>query len=257
MLEDLSVSQDDLYRAIKHLHRDLPNLRRLTLARCHLQCLPSIGTLYPFLTVLSLEEADLTSARYLAASPYPSSAAADIWTRLIDEDDARAEERNRTKRNRSTGWFASHPAPLARSEYLARAAAQEADAGDFGAERYAAIMDAHLLTFFDDQLQRNDFAASKYILDQMAGNEWRSIHHLMQGELFRKRGLPRDLVTAEESYRTAIAAGATQPEAWRGLGLTLMRARNHEQGAAALATYLELAPDAPDAPMMQMMIKGS
>ena len=118
-------------------------------------------------------------------------------------------------------------------------------------------MDPFLLTFFEDQLQRNDFAASKYILDQMGSDAWRPIHYVMQGDLYRKRGLPRDLVTAEAAYRAAIDAGSTRPEAWRGLGLTLMRARNREQGAEALATYLELAPDAPDAPMMQMMIKGS
>ncbi len=203
------------------------------------------------------KEADVASADYLAASPYASRAAADIWVRLIDEDDARAEERNRRKRGRSTGWFASHPAPLARSEYLARATADHADDGDYGFERYGETMDPYLLTFFEDQLQRNDFAASKFILDQMGGDQWRPIHYVMQGELYRKRGLPRDLVTAEEAYRTAIEAGSTRPEAWRGLGLTLMRARNREQGAEALATYLELAPDAPDAPMMQMMIKGS
>lgn len=203
------------------------------------------------------KQADITSADYLAASPYASAAAADIWVRLIDEDDARAEERKRRKRGRSTGWFASHPAPLARSEYLARAAEIHADDGEYGYERYAETMDPFLLTFFEDQLQRNDFAASRYILDQMAGDQWRAVHYVMQGELYRKRGMPRDLVTAEESYRAAIDAGTTRPEAWRGLGLTLMRARNREQGAEALATYLELAPDAPDAPMMQMMIKGS
>ena len=203
------------------------------------------------------KEADLVSSDYLKASPYPSRAAADIWVRLIDEDDARAEERKRRKRGRSTGWFASHPAPMERSQYLARAAETNADDGDYGFDRYAEVMDPVLLTFFEDQLQRNDFAASKYILDQMGGDQWRPIHYVMQGDLYRKRGLPRDLVTAEEAYRTAIGAGSVRPEAWRGLGLTLMRARNHEQGAQALATYLELAPGAPDAPMVQMMIKGS
>ena len=202
-------------------------------------------------------EADLISSSYLAASPYPSSAAAEIWVRIIDEDDARAEERRRRRRGRDASWFASHPAPYERSVYLARAAEEHADIGDFAAGRYAEMMDPHLLTFFEDQLQRNDFAASKYILDQVAGDDWRPIHYVMQGELHRKRGTPRDLATAEEAYRAAIEGGTENPLAWRGLGLTLLRARQNEAGRSALETYLEMSPDAADAPMIQMMIKGS
>jgi predicted Zn-dependent protease len=202
-------------------------------------------------------EADLVGVRYLQASPYPSRAAAEVWIRQIDEDDARAEERHRRKRGRHTSWFASHPAPFARADYLARAAEAAADEGDYRADRYAEAMEPFILGFFDDQLQRNDFAASKFILDEMAGDYWRPVHWVMQGELHRKRGTPRDLVTAEESFRTAIGEGTTRPEAWRGLGLTLMRSGKRPEGAEALATYLEMVPDAPDAAMMNMMIKGS
>lgn len=203
------------------------------------------------------EEADLLSAEYLAASPYPSQAAADIWVRVIDENEARAVERKRRRRNRRGSGFDTHPAPRERSEYLALAAAEYADVGDFGLDRYSDAMERHLLTFFEDQLQRNDFAASKFILESVAGDSWRPIHFVMEGELYRKRGNPRDLVTAEEAYREAINLGTAQPTAWRGLGLTLLRARRKEEAASFLSTYLEMAPDAPDAPMMQMMIKGS
>lgn len=202
-------------------------------------------------------DADLVSSSYLVASPYPSRAAADVWVRLIDEDDARAVERKRRRRNRHTSWFDSHPAPLKRAEYLARAAEAAADEGDYGADRFAGKMEPYILGFYEDQLQRNDFAASKFILDQMAGDYWRPVHWVMQGELYRKRGNPRDLVTAEESFRHAIADGTERPEAWRGLGLTLMRTGDRAGGAEALAAYLEMAPDAPDAAMMKMMIKGS
>lgn len=203
------------------------------------------------------EEADLLSAQYLAASPYPSQAAADIWVRMIDEDEARAVERKRKSRNNRGAWFDSHPAPKERSEYLARAAAEYADAGDFGFDRFGAQMEPFLLTFYEDQLQRNDFAASSYILEKVAGEQWLPVHYIMEGDLHRKRGNQRDLVTAEGAYREAIAQGTSLPAAWRGLGLTLMRARKRAEAADVLATYLEMEPNAPDAAMMQMMIKGS
>ncbi|MBV7259231.1 M48 family metallopeptidase [Erythrobacter crassostreae] len=202
-------------------------------------------------------EADLLSAEYLAASAYPSQASADLWVRMIDEDEVRAVERKRRSRNRRGAWFDSHPAPKERSVYLAEAAAEYADVGDFRVGPYASALDTHLLTFYEDQLQRNDFAASEFILDEVAGDNWRAIHYVMEGELHRKRGEPSDLVTAEDAYREAIFRGTELPAAWRGLGLTLMRARRKQEGADVLATYLEKAPDAPDAPMMQMMIKGS
>lgn len=203
------------------------------------------------------EQADLLSTKYLAASSYPSQAAADIWIRMIDEDELRAVERNRKSRNRRGAWFDSHPAPVERKEYLARAAAEYADEGDFAVGPFADAMEPYLLTFFEDQLQRNDFAASRFILEEIAGEEWRPIHFVLLGELYRKRGDAEDLVIAEDAYREAIHRGTTSVAAYRGLGLTLMRARRRQEGADVLSTYLELAPDAPDAPMMQMMIKGS
>ncbi len=75
----------------------------------------------------------------------------------------------------------------------------------------------------------------------------------MQGELYRKRGTARDLVTAQDAFARAIAEGSAMPQAWRGLGLTKMRTGDRAGGTEALRTYLAMAPDAPDAPMMTMM----
>jgi Flp pilus assembly protein TadD len=40
-------------------------------------------------------------------------------------------------------------------------------------------------------------------------------------------------------------------EAWRGHGYALLRGGRTEEGRRALARYLELAPSAPDAPMIR------
>ena len=64
----------------------------------------------------------------------------------------------------------------------------------------------------------------------------------------------RAIATAIEAYSQAIELGNTDPRTWRGLGLAHMRAGARVQGQEALKTYLEMEPDAPDAPMMSMMI---
>ena len=198
-------------------------------------------------------EADLVSAAYLQASPYASSAAAEVWVRLMDEDAAQAKERNRRKLNRHAGWLDSHPAPYERAKYLSRIEDPETKDGDLGADRYAEAISPYLLDFFDDQLQRNDFAGTSYMLEQMAAGGWTADLLLLRGELYRKRGNPRDLVTAAQSYQDAIEAGCQKPEVWRGLGLAKMRSGAMDEGRAALRVYLEKAPDAPDAKMMKAM----
>lgn len=199
-------------------------------------------------------EADLISAEYLRASPYPTRAAAAVWVRAIDEDAAQAQERKRSRRNAATGWLDSHPSNHERAVYLERYSEAAADEGDEGRDRYVAAMKPHLLDFFEDQLQRNDFAGTRYILEQMASDGWTADLLLLQGELYRRRGNPRDLVTAAESYRAAIEAGSDRAETWRGLGLVQMRAGQSDEGRKTLATYLEMAPNAPDAPMMSAMV---
>ena len=201
-------------------------------------------------------DADFVSHGYLARSRYPSRASSEIWLRLIDEDDRRAEERKRRKRNRNTSWLATHPAPLKRADYLAKASAAANDQGDYATQAYRDAMRDHLLSFFDDQLQRNDFAASKYLLEQLAGDDWQADHRIMQGELFRKRGHERDLTSAEQAYRAALDLGTDRPEVWRGMGLVMLKQGRRDEAVEALRTYLERAPDASDAAMITMMIGG-
>ena len=75
---------------------------------------------------------------------------------------------------------------------------------------------------------------------------------------------PRDIVPSDSlallsvaqmgrADAAAIAAGTPPAEAWRGLGLSLLRAGEAEEGRAALKTYLERRPDAKDRAMIAML----
>lgn len=202
------------------------------------------------------QQADIKSTEFLGASGYSQRAAAEVWLRMIDEDDARSEERNRSKSGRTTGWLDSHPAPFVRAAYLDRARSVADGEGIEDRDRYVGKLMPFITRFYDDQLQRNDFAASEYILNEMAAGTWSADLLQLRGELYRTRGEQGDLQAAAGYFLEAIALGNARPETWRGLGLAKIRLGEREDGQAALRKYLELKPDAPDAGMIQMMSGG-
>ena len=74
-----------------------------------------------------------------------------------------------------------------------------------------------------------------------------------RGELYRSRGKPEDFKAAAGYYREAVAKIGAPVEAWRGLGVALLRSGDTPGGQAAIKTYLEKKPDAKDKSMMAMM----
>lgn len=200
-------------------------------------------------------EADLVGLQYLAASPYPSRAAGQVWTRLMDEQDATAAGRKRKiSHNYSAGFFATHPSELARATYLTTEAAKYADDGDVGAESYRAGLGKWLPQFLDDQIKLNDFGGSEYLLKELAADGWTGDLLFARAELYSQRGNPRDYVTASELYSEAIAKGCNRPEAHRGLGLALLRTQRGDDGKQALRRYLDLTPNASDASMIKSLV---
>jgi beta-barrel assembly-enhancing protease len=201
-------------------------------------------------------DADLLGHRYLVQSRYPSIAAADVWHRLMGEADATAFGRKGKANHRYVaGFFDTHPTDLARATYLKAATAEAAEEKVAAVDGHTTAMEKWLPLFLADQIKLNDFGGSEYILNGLAERSgWTGALLFARGELYRERGNPRDLVTAAQFYRQAIAAGSVAPEAHRGLGYTLMRTQQPAEGRAALAEYLRLKPDAADAALIQTMI---
>ncbi|MCP3735303.1 M48 family metallopeptidase [Sphingomonas sp. RP10(2022)] len=200
--------------------------------------------------------ADMIGVRYLAASHYPSHAAADIWDRMMGEADATAIGRHRKPDQRyAAGFFASHPTNLARATYLRSAAAELPDAdGSAGVDGYRAAIAPWLPMLLDDQIRLNDFGGSEYLLGQLAVGGWATPLLFARAELYRMRGHPRDLVSAAGFYQEAIARGDAGAEAYRGLGLALMRSQQVEPAKTALREYLRRKPDANDASIIATLV---
>ncbi len=214
-----------------------------------------VGQMYAFSRDQE-READMTGFQYLARSQYPSSAAADVWEHVMGEADATAiGRRGRAQHKYVAGVFATHPTDLARATYLRAASIEAHDVKPPVVDTHQAAMAKWLPVFLNDQIRLNDFGGSEYLLAYLAeGSGWTTPLLCARGDLYRERGNPRDLVSAAQFYQEAIGKGDVPPEAYRGLGLALLRSQQVAEGQAALTTYLRLKPAATDAALIATLI---
>lgn len=200
-------------------------------------------------------EADLLGLGYLNKSSLAPQAASQVWENLMGEIEASAVARGLKKpKFNAIAFTASHPPQGERAAYLSALASPDGSTRDYGAQRYREALAAWLPVFLDDQIKLNDFGGSEYIIANLAEDGWTANLWHARGELYRTRGNQRDLVHAAQFYSNAIALDESLTAAHRGLGLSLFKTGERTRGQAALARYLELAPDADDAKMIQMML---
>jgi predicted Zn-dependent protease len=200
-------------------------------------------------------EADLLSMAYLQSSAYDPHCFPDIWTRMMDEADARARGRKqRSTRYDRVAFLATHPTTLDRTNYLRAIADKLGKSGITGEAAYREALGRWRAEFLADQIKLNDFEGTDYLIGQIANGNWTADLLFARGELYRARGNPRDLVSAIEFYRGAIAQNPGGADAYRGLGLAQLRNRD-PAGASALKTYLAMRPDAADKSMISMLVQ--
>jgi predicted Zn-dependent protease len=200
-------------------------------------------------------EADAGSVPLLAQAGYDPTAASRIWGQLLGEMDATGAARGRkSRRYREGGLFASHPPSAERmADLAALAQRQGATTAETGRDAYARALAPWWTAFVDDQVKLNDFGGTDYLLTRLAADGWSADLLYARGELYRSRGRPDDLAQAATFYRQAIADGNAPAEAWRGLGLALLRGGDAQGGRTALRDYLARRPDAGDRAMIAML----
>ena len=198
-------------------------------------------------------EADAMGLKLIAQSGYDPLAMPETWQQLVEEIEASARMR-RKRPNRGYSLFATHPAPESRMIDL-RASAQEVKGVSGpegrGRDRYLKAIEAHRRELLDDQVKLNDPGASLYIIQNLAKDGWSGLLRFYEAEVWRLKGGKGDDVRAANGYAGAIAFPDTPPEAWRNHGYALVKAGKREEGKAALARYLSLAPNASDAAMVR------
>lgn len=204
-------------------------------------------------------EADIASIGYMTSARYAPAQAASIWGQLRDEADATAAERKRkSKKDKNSGFFSTHPNSAERVAYLTTEAAAIKGAGDAtGAAEYRAAISPWWAAIIDDQIKLNDFGATEFLLANLAASGgWTGELLYARGELYRARGANGDADKAVGFYQAAIAAGSPLPEARRGLGLALLKTGAAAAARTAFDDYLRMKPDAGDRTMIAMLAGG-
>jgi beta-barrel assembly-enhancing protease len=197
-------------------------------------------------------EADLLGIGYLNASSLRPQAAAQVWQNVIGELETSARMRGLKKpRFDAVAFTASHPPDGERAAYLSDLALPEGGSRGDGAARYREVLAAWLPAFLEDQIKLNDFGASEYIIDTLAKDGWTADLWFARAEMYRRRANQRDLVNAVDFYSRAIGSRADFADAYRGLGLSLVKTGETARGQEALRRYLALKPDASDAAMIR------
>jgi Zn-dependent protease with chaperone function len=198
-------------------------------------------------------EADAMGLKLISEAGYDPQAMPATWQQLVEEVEASGRMRRKRPR-RGYSLFATHPAPEARMVDL-RASASEMGGGSGdaarGRERYLAAIGKYRQQLLDDQVKLNDPGASLYIIQNLAKDGWTGLLRYYEAEIWRLRGEKGDAERAALGYSAAVQLPDAPPEAWRNHGYAEMRKGRREQGKAALARYLAMAPNASDAAMVR------
>lgn len=197
-------------------------------------------------------EADAMGLRLMAENGYDPHAAPEVWRQMVQDIEASAEMRRRRPR-RGYSLLATHPAPKARMTDLRLSAAEVHTAGrsyERGRDRWTETIAPHRKMLLDDQVKLNDPGASLFLIRSLAADGWTGLLRFYEGEAYRLRGRRGDRPLAHRAYAEAVGMPDAPPEAWRMHGYALIQSGRREEGRSALARYLQLAPDAPDAAMV-------
>ncbi|HET9336073.1 MAG TPA: M48 family metalloprotease [Sphingomicrobium sp.] len=205
-------------------------------------------------------EADAMGVRLLAEAGYDPMAMSETWEQLIAELDLSAKYR-RKRRHRDFSLFETHPSPESRMADLKISAAEVKVPGrsyDPYRDRYLAALSNIRPTMLDDQVKLNDPGASQYIVNTLAKDGWNGLLRFYEGEIWRLRNSQKqdDEDRAALGYAAAVAYPDAPPDAWRWHGIMLLKKGRTVEARAAFARYLQLAPDAPDAPFVRQMMVG-
>ena len=224
-----------------------------------------LAQLAQFGTILSLlkysrtleAEADAMSVKLLADAGYAPAAMSQTWQQLIGELDASAAYRRRN-RDRPYTLFSTHPSPEARMADLRVSATEVTVPGraydDYRA-RYLQAIGSIRPMLIDDQIKLNDPGASQYIVETLAQDGWSGLLRHAEAEIWRLRNRAGDDARAAAGYAAAVRYPDAPPDAWRWHGIMLQKAGDRAQAKAAFQRYLNIAPNAPDAPFIRQQLQ--
>ncbi|WP_439576363.1 M48 family metalloprotease [Elioraea sp.] len=216
--------------------------------------LGAVGSLAQIVAIASLfaytreqeRDADALGLDAMVDAGFAPLEASTVWANIVAEREAGGVQ----YRDPLT---ATHPTSEERQQALReRAEAVGGDKGERGAERFSRAIAPLRRTLLDDEVRMRQPARSLVVFARAeAAGLADGLLYTAWGEVLRIRNERGDRDTALALYSRALARPDAPPEAWRGLGLLHRRDGDADAAGIALRRYLDLVPNAPDAPLVR------
>lgn len=193
-------------------------------------------------------EADDLGLQRMIRAGYDTSAMAIFFDRVRRELEAR-------KIKEGLYAFATHPRFESRVE-ATTAETPPATPGVLQREEYLAATNKVRREVLQELRERRQGTALTFLLgDEAMADEYVPEGRFLLGEGYRLRGEAGDAERAAEQYRLSIERAPDYAPAWGALGRHYARTGDSAQALQCLEHYLELAPDARDAPFARQTVE--
>ena len=193
-------------------------------------------------------EADETGLQRMIDAGYDTSAMATFYGRVEREFTAR-------KIDQGLYAFATHPRFRSRVEAATTEAPSDTP-GVIRREEYMTATSGVRPGVLETLRERRQGTALTFLLgDEGMVEEYVPAGRFLLGEGYRLRGEAGDAERAAEQYRISIERWPDYPPAWGALGRYYARTGNDVLALQCLERYLELAPDARDAPFARQAVE--
>ena len=196
-------------------------------------------------------DADRIGITLMRDAGYDPREASKVWGNLLAEIKARPGYDSES----SIPMFATHPDVEERREMLAALAAEAPD-GVTNGEIWQEKIKPFRRDWLIQEIKRGQHEESIAMLTRMI--EGRSADPELlaaRGEVFRLRANDGDFDQAISDFRAATALGGEPPETHRGLAMIHRKRNEPELARMSFERYLEMVPDAPDAPMIRRYVE--
>ncbi len=191
-------------------------------------------------------EADRIGLLLMRRAGYDTRAAAQVWANLRDELKAGA---GGDPAQRSV-MLATHPGVVERQAELQALAGE--GGGFAGDAEYAARLEPLMADLIDDELRRGQVDESIVLFGRLAQRRpTRGDLRYARGEALRLRAGPGDAEAALADHGAALALERPPPQTHRALALLHRAQGRRAEARPHLAAYLQQAPNAPDAALIQ------
>lgn len=196
-------------------------------------------------------EADRLGFSAILEAGYEPDAGADLWARMLREEETRRYERRGTV-------FATHPATLERlNDVRAAAAAASGPTRERRKDAYRTATRPYLEHWLQAELGQRRYAGSLLVIGELLNDapvEDRGVLTFYLGEAHRRRNAAGDRAKAAELYARAVGMPGVPADAWREHGFALREAGRRSEARTALQRYLSGAAQAEDRALVQREI---